>query len=674
MQVGHNTSVLIAYGARPGDQRLALDLFARLAIDPLRQLEAANTAQDGYFDTELYCAGFKSATEARDFVENTADLKVPEIGSHPLFSQCFLNLKSLSIKGVAQGEEQVRAVVQRATSAEALAEFPVVCVEAVTKQVHPSPKGGANDVLLASIRIFLSHVSQGPDAFCQCIHNDRIVPSQLTKGTFAGAGHTMAIFCLSPSADAASAGAAAASLEALRAFVIAPPRSGNVERFLNFAKAERERISDKGSESAFVAKLELMLSDSQALLANPQGCTPRPYSVGPGEEGGGSAQAAAAAPPLKRSTSTGSNSSGHMKENPIHVALVVSPLPDPHVGSTVTFNLGPDGKTISAVDGPQCTVDEIVVRAVDDWRTCTLSEEVGHIQSMFENGNNTAVIGTVSWNEMQTLDKQPLWLSYKRMVSSLISVASQKYAFAEVSLSVTLVKGNELLADLLTGLDSEKHVAHAPKKLSVAFSPLFGPTVYKTTMIKPPTPLQLESTINSALYQVPTYLQQCPNEHPIIFASAILKGVRDNDVYTSSLVAASTTDPQVFQDILDKKPNAPHELFEYTLGGPCCTLFFGDVNQGDTNVAAVINLIQRLRSSPNRSVRSCSVKKFISFAEETLKKTDEKLAAAQSDKEKESILKGRKSMEVFYNEYKALYADPQNRDPKTYRKSGGSKE
>ncbi|CAD2221402.1 hypothetical protein, conserved [Angomonas deanei] len=415
-------------------------------------------------------------------------------------------------------------------------------------------------------------------------------------------------------------------------------------------------------------KLDVVISDARALLRNPTGTTPVAYPTVSGRAASARSLPNTAAPPAP----TDNNSKGSSGENPIRVALIASPLPNPNANNQVSFSLQPDGRNITSSSGVSCTVNEILTRTIDDWRTSTSSEQVNSIQTMFENGNNTALIGTVSPNEYQSLDKQPLWLCYKRMVSSLLSVASSKYTFAEVSISVTLVKGNQLLADLLTGVDPENPVFHSPKKLAVAFSPLFGPTVNKTTMVKPPTPLQLESTINSALYQVPALVEKYPNEHPIIFASAILKGVTNDDVYTSSLVAASTTDPQVFQNILDKKPDSPHELFEYALGGPCCTLFFGDVNQGDQNIGEVLQLIQRLQSVPNRNVRSCSVKKFISFAENTLKKSEEKLNAAKSEKEKESILKGRKSMEVFYKEYKALFEDPQNRDPKTFRKSGSS--
>ncbi|CBZ37456.1 hypothetical protein, conserved [Leishmania donovani] len=666
VNAGHNTALLLATDGSTESRSMAAEVVRQVLTEALSETAkaAASHGSLGYYDARVSACALRSATEAIDCVEGDAVTNV-EVGSHPVFGTAFMNVGTVTVRKIETHMPQVDAAI---TAACGRSDSKVAVIEAVVKQVRPSQKGSSpTDVLLSSILFLVSNVTMEQQSYFEAFRNGANVPPALIKGCIGGACHTVAVLCLPNCTDPSAANEAMASLNTICNIENSTPRSGNLARFIAFATGESDKMRQKPKvDAAVLEKVDAMLADGRSILQDPRNTVPVAYPCSPPRT-------------LSRAVNTPQLSSGdinaHATEkgrdasNPIRVVVIASSQASKTFPQT--FNVGPDGKSIvDAASGTKASVLELVTCAPEDWRSTT-PELVNEVQTLFQNGNNTAIVGTVLPNEVNVLSKQPLWMSYKSMVSSLLSVATQKYKFAEVSLSIALVGGNELLADLLVGTDSAAPAAQTPQKLSVAYSPLFGPTVYKSTIIKQPTPLQLESTINGALSRVPTIMQQYPNTKTVIIASAVMKGVTSTDVYTSSMLAASVVDPTVLIDILDKKPDVPHELFDYAFGGPCCTLFLAHVIQGDTGVGKVVELINRLNATQNRSVRTCSVKKFIAFAEESLKKAEIKVAAAKSETEKETILRSKKSMEVFHAEYKTLMEDPEHHDPKTYRRSGG---
>nr|CAJ2480082.1 unnamed protein product [Leishmania braziliensis] len=666
VNAGHNTALLLATDGTTESRLMAAEVVKQVLAEALSVTgkAAASHGQLGYYDARVSACALHSATEVIDCVEGGAVANL-EVGSHPVFGPAFLNVGVVTVRNMAMGMPQVDAAI---TAACGKPDAKVVVIEAIVKQVRPAQKSDSPiDVLLSSILFLISNVTMGQQSFFEAFCNDANLPPALIKGCIGGACRTVAVLCLPKCADPSTATEALASLNAIRNSPNSMPRSGNLVRFIAFATGENDKLRQKPNvDAAVLEKVDAMLAHGRAMLQDPRNTVPVAYP--------NSSQRTLShtlnTPQLSsRDLNAHATEKGRDASNPIRVVAMASPqvrnkLP-------LTFSVGPDGRSIvDAASGTQASALEVVTRSPEDWRSTT-SEQVKEVQTLFQNGNNTAIVGTVSPNEVNVLSKQPLWLSYKHMVSSLLSVATQKYKYAEVSLSVTLLGGNELLADLLVSMDSATTTAQTPQKLSVAYSPLFGPTVYKATIIKQPTPLQFESTINSALYHVPAIIKQHPNKKTVIVASAVMKGVTTTDVYTSSMLAASAMDPTVFTDILDKAPDVPHELFEYAFGGPCCTLFLADIIQGDANVGKVVELMNRLNAMQNRSVRTCSVRKFIAFAEESLRKVDAKAAAAKSETEREAIMRSKKSMEVFHTEYKTLIADPEHHDPKTYRRRCG---
>ncbi|KAG5469230.1 hypothetical protein LSCM4_02628 [Leishmania orientalis] len=666
LTAGHNTALLLATDGTTESRSMATEVVRQVLAEALSETAkaAASHGELGYYDARVSACALRSATEAIDCVEGGA-IKNLEIGSHPVFGPAFINAGTVTVRNLATQMPQVDAAIAAACGS---SDAKVVVVEAVVKQTRPSQKGDSpTDVLLSSVLFLISNAATATQSFFEAFRNDANVLPALVKGCIGGACRTVAVLCLPSCVDPSTSTEAMASFKAMRNTSNLAPRSGNLARFITFAAGENDRLRKKPDvDAAVLDKVDAMLADGRCMLRDPRNTVPVAY---PNSSQRTLSRALNTPQLSSRDINAHATEKGRDASNPIRVAVVASP----QAGNKLppTFSVGADGKSIvDSASGIMASALELVTRAPEDWRSTTYAQ-VSEVQTLFENGNNTAIVGTVSPNEVNILNKQPLWLAYKRMVSSLLSVATQKYKFAEVSLSVTLVGGNDVLADLLVGMDSVTPAAQTPQKLFVAYSPLFGPTVYKATIIKQPTPLQLESTINSALYHVPAILKQHPNKKTVIVASAVMKGVTATDVYTSSMLAASAMDPTVFIDILDKKPDVPHELFEYAFGGPCCTLFLADIIQGDTNVGKVVELMSRLNATQNRSVRTCSVKKFIAFAEESLKKADAKAKAAKSEAEKEMILRSKKSMEVFHAEYKTLIEDPEHHDPKTYRRSGG---
>ncbi|CBZ30107.1 conserved hypothetical protein [Leishmania mexicana MHOM/GT/2001/U1103] len=666
VNAGHNTAVLLATDGTTESRSMATEVVRQVLAEALSETAkaAASHGSLGYYDASVSACALRSATEAIDCIEGAAVTNV-EVGSHPVFGTAFMNVGTVTVRNMATHMPQVDAAI---TAACGRSDAKVVVIEAVVKQVRPSQKGSSpTDVLLSSIVFLVSNVTIEQQSYFEAFRNDANVPPALIKGCIGGACHTVAVLCMPNCTDPSAAKEAVASLNAIRHIQNSTPRSGNLARFIAFATGESDKMRQKPKvDVAVLESVDAMLADGRSMLQDPRNTVPVAY---PSSAKRALSRTANTPQLSSRDINAHATEKGRDASNPIRVAAIASSQASKTFPQT--FNVGPDGKSIAdAASGTEASVLEVVTCAPEDWRS-TKSELVNEVQTLFQNGNNTAIVGSVSPNEVNMLSKQPLWMAYKSMVSSLLSVAPQKYKFAEVSLSIALVGGNELLADLLVGMDSETPTAQTPQKLSVAYSPLFGPTVYKATTIKQPTALQLESTVNGALAKVPAIMQQHPSKKTVIIASAVMKGVTATDVYTSSMLAASALDPTVLTDILDKKPDVPHELFDYAFGGPCCTLFLAHVSQGDTSVGKVVELINRLNAIQNRSVRTCSVKKFIAFAEESLRRAEIKVAAAKSETEKETILRSKRSMEVFHVEYKTLIEDPEHHDPKTYRRSGG---
>lgn len=693
---GHSVAVMASSDDAPASMASSMQVAEAVLLEAIARVDTAVKADAplGYADAQLFCYSFRSADQAKDVLAGPAAPYGPvQPGSNPLFGPGFMQAHS---KIVSVGNDGAKAVMEalQAITPQMRADDPVQFVQLVVKQVRNNAKTNSPDILISSVLVIIGNAQVGgrvQSTYFDAMRDESIILQALVRAAIGGSCSALSVLSLSTATpDPAKAVASLSSLLDLHSVANGAPRSGSLTRFLAFAKTESDKLSQRADPNPVVVeKVTAMLNDGEAIMQNPRANHPKafPITTAPSKNTAATPSSAPtqgmrAAPGGAVTPSSGSgvaqrslapaatpgsvSSSAPNAANPIRCTIIVGTLPT----SAQTIAIAPDGQSImDLTTGATATVNEVVSRAADDWRT-TESDQARQVQDMFQNGYNTAIFGTVSPTEVNTLDKQPLWLSYKRMVSSMLSVASKNYTFAEVSISMSLIDGKDVATDLFANLETAgaPATAPAPGKLILAVSPLFGPTVYKAAVIKPPTPLQLESTINSALYQVPTLMEQAKNGYHIIYASAVLKAVtKDGDVLTCSFVGASTTDPRIFIDIIRREPTAPYELLDYAFGGPCATLFLADVNQGDNNVGAVLELIAELAKKTNRPVQPCSVRRFVAYTGANLPKFDARIAAATSEKEKATLEKGKKSMEAFYTDYKALLENPQSKDPKSYR-------
>ncbi|KEG06124.1 hypothetical protein DQ04_15801000 [Trypanosoma grayi] len=257
------------------------------------------------------------------------------------------------------------------------------------------------------------------------------------------------------------------------------------------------------------------------------------------------------------------------------------------------------------------------------------------------------------------------WNGLRRLMKECFAKMSSR---SELSVSVSLLEDDQV-KDLL-----DKHPRFF--SLSVAQSPLFGNVPHGTIYQVVVDASEFDELLDLALSRANGREGE---ERGIVLVSAVLKQIRTNtphtkgdeeDIVLSSLFASGVGDGIIhYTRILDKNPAEPRALFQFALGGPAMTAAVMSIADGPDNGATVTQFmatLHRLGEIENYRLRLGSVRRFITYTNDTIPKTKRRLGEMSEGREKEATKRSLARLELMVKDAEAMLESPENAEAKTY--------
>ncbi|KAK7202132.1 hypothetical protein NESM_000282400 [Novymonas esmeraldas] len=273
------------------------------------------------------------------------------------------------------------------------------------------------------------------------------------------------------------------------------------------------------------------------------------------------------------------------------------------------------------------------------------TEGCGAVQAMLRSaraGRSCALLGltdVAADGNPEHVRSQPLWRSYAALLLNTCFWDSDGSGTtwregSELHLRLCAVQDRTLRHDFLAGdapppsssLTSSPSSSSSlllPSRVALAASPLFGPVVRNTTVMRATTLQECQRVLRNGLHA----LNELGGEYAsgtIVIASAVLKNVTTDDVIFSSLTAFAgrvQRDLPAVRDVLAMDPRgaAPPSLYHYALRGPChlmCLTTLGSADAGHSVEA--LRLSQSIRYGSAQPVPSGSLRQCVREQQEVL--------------------------------------------------------
>ncbi|KAG5469577.1 hypothetical protein LSCM1_02802 [Leishmania martiniquensis] len=662
LRSGHNVA-LIAFDQREKMAAAVEKAIVAFYADSLGQLAADKEWKVTFSASAM--SGTNSYRDLQDEAAAEAQATGISFGSNPIFGACIMGLKRVAMTDVEAVRKHVRDVLAQKTRPK-----EIIFMQAIVRML----KG--NDLLMCSMNAFVARDSETAEAIA--ILDDRRVPIPVLRPAVRGATCTAAVISLS--------GAAPASAEEAEAMRIIcplctkeglPPRSGNVQRFIEYTseqigRMEREIDNLTGAEKdrrVQMMKMRTMANDARELIGNLR-TDPKVYPIHRKRSLSSAAPAAAADKESHAEEAAAALSVGHegKAQSPqkqtwqaqagaatpagpfssIHRLVYLQDATSPSIGKAVKV----------VVDGEmkEYDVDECIdspagakVHSVEE------SRQLRRMAAVLAAGFNIALLGAEFTAPTQS-EAQVTWKYVRYLLTSVLKPATPETA-TNVTLHMSVVRECEVLQDLVSG-DA------APHRLVVATSPLFGPVVHGSAGTKMSTPEDVEEAMDKALANTRPSLK----DGAMIVMTAVVRQLRRDDVMVASLFAVSSADLRPYKSVFEQSSGHARTLFTYSLGGPSSTgvLITASRKMDLSELASALSMQRSVAHIGVPAQRSGSVREFVQYARSLLERQEKTLAAAKEPAEKEAAANKVRRLAESLRDYEELLANSSTGEAKAY--------
>lgn len=269
------------------------------------------------------------------------------------------------------------------------------------------------------------------------------------------------------------------------------------------------------------------------------------------------------------------------------------------------------------------TDDVVVYAAGQPEMKLLFTEDCAEVQSLLEKsraGQSCAMLGLMDDQDKAAsasvhVRAQPLWRSYTAVLLNSCFHAEGDAAWlhgSELHLRLCAVQDRTLRYDFLQETTASASSAPLAARVSLAASPLFGPVVRNTTVMRATNLQECQFILRSGLHAL-NELHNAYDSGTIVIASAVLKNVTRDDIIISSLTAIAARigkDMPAVRDILamDSRGGAPPALYHYALRGPCHLLCLTTLRSAsDSQCVEALRLGQSVRYGASAPVPSGSL-------------------------------------------------------------------
>ncbi|KAG5494490.1 hypothetical protein GH5_02513 [Leishmania sp. Ghana 2012 LV757] len=662
LRSGHNVALIAL------DKRENVSAAAEKAIVAFYAASLGQLGADQEWKVTFSASAMSGTNRYRDLQDVAAAEAPPSalsFGSNPIFGACIMNLKRVIINDVEAVRKHVSDVLAKKTRPE-----EIVFMQAIVRIL----KG--DDSFICSMNAFVVRDSETAEAIA--ILDDRRVPVPVLRPAVRGAARTAAIISISGAAPASAEEAEAMRiLDSLCMKESLPPRSGNVQRFIEYTneqigKIEKEMATLTGAEKdrrvLMVEKMRTMANDARELIGNMK-TDPKVYPIhskrtapsaapATAAEKESNAVGAAAAPavgsegvpqiPQEALQAQVPVSTPASPFSSIHRLVYLQEAKAPSVGKAVKVMV--DGET-KAYDVDEC-IDSPAgakVHSVED------SGQLGRMAAVLAAGFNVALLGAEFTAPAQP-DAQMTWKYVRHLLVSVLTSATPETT-TDVTLHMSVVHEREVLQDLVSG-DA------APRRLVVATSPLFGPVVHGSTGAKVSTPEEVEEVMSKALANARSALK----DGAMIVMTAVVRQLRKDDVMVASVFAVSAADLRPYKGVLEHNSSYSRTLFTYALGGPSTTgvLITASRDMDLSELASALSMQRSVAHVRVPASRSGSVREFVQYARSSLERQEKAVAAATEPAEKEAAANSLRRLTASLRDHEELLANPKTAEAKAY--------
>ncbi|CCW69354.1 unnamed protein product [Phytomonas sp. Hart1] len=270
--LGHNTSLLLACGS--GQHPNCVNFAKGFIASCVNKLIALKDP----FKIYATMVSFKDGKTIKDLLDDKKkSYDALQEASSPIYGPAIGNLQVMEITDVAGSAKAIDKCISTGADPKEL-----VCCFFVLKQIKKS-----NDrtvCYLSSLNISFS--GDCGQHYLDIKDKKANVPFNLYRYSIGGGSMSACVACISEKDD--SVMRVIDACNKMREVKNSPPRSGNVLRFVEFTRGEvgkcKEKLEKADNDSTKKAcknildRMELMLKDSEALLANPDKVKPLAYS------------------------------------------------------------------------------------------------------------------------------------------------------------------------------------------------------------------------------------------------------------------------------------------------------------------------------------------------------------------------------------------------------------
>ncbi|CCD16367.1 unnamed protein product [Trypanosoma congolense IL3000] len=652
VELGHNSALIVADST--AQQTISEGVTSSVMRSVMAVLRKNEREKGTKYEVFATAAEVPTATTARDLSSEGSAARPIRCGSNPMFGVCLMDMQERTLRSEDDAGLFVRETLRKSSKASVLD-----IVHVTVKQV-----GRGADVYVSAL-VFLLVKGQGEYLRRLVAMDEGVVPTVLTKGVLGGNSCVAAVVGFSGN-DVAVDTSILGSTAKLREIRNAPPRSGNLSRFVEFVtgqlsdcKAALERSKDgpeRDRHERMLRKLEVMLADGKKLLSDPEGTRPRVYAPnkGPVVDGGavkvGAAEksesvkkggptngtASAASPPKPKAEEAAPGAAGPW-ETPLKLVVTEGPKP-------------PDNTIEIEVDGEKKVhrVDECIQRSGS---RPVSSLVVQRMKEVLEKGCNVSLLSAEMVPGL-AVDKHVTWNFAQEILRDTLNKKKDGVT-RELALYMSVLKGKQVVIDLFGG--SEK------LQLTIAKSPLFGVVVHGTSAKFVKDPTEVAPVFETALKRAKELLMG----EEYIVCTAVLKQITGTDVIVSSLFVVSASDMQPYIDAIEKKPTHSQTLFAHPFLGPCSTAMLVSYQAMNDRVVKALNAHRKM-ALENSKAPGGSVRQFVGVMERSVASAEESLKKLGDSKERVHQERSLQDKKQALQDAKRLLENPNEAQPAAY--------
>ncbi|CAJ1992296.1 hypothetical protein LDHU3_33.4440:CDS1 [Leishmania donovani] len=631
-------------------------------------------------------SAISGATNYRDLQDDAAPAAPPKViafGSNPICGACIMDLKKVTLKDAETVAVHVKGVLGKNTHPQ-----EILFMQAILR-IHTE-----KDLFICSMNAYVVRDTETAEALA--ILDDRRVPVPVLRPAIGGPTRTTAVLFLSGAAPAAAEAEALRLMGTLCTKESSPPRSGNVQRFIEYADEQIRKIGDVANLSSaekdrcayMVEKMRTMASDARELIGNME-MEPNVYPIHSKSDAPSVAALAAAdkesnakeAAAVTEATKAGDIAANgkptlaavpnckvqtaekqapQSKTDAATPAAPANPFSSIHrlayLQDAMTPSIGKMAQVVVNGEIKVYDVDECIespaganVHAVEE------SNELRRMAALLAAGFNVALLGA-EFTEPTRPNAQMTWQSVRLLLTLVLKSAEPETA-TEATLHMSVVHEHEVLADLGSG-DTTPH------PLVVAMSPLFGPVVHGSAGVKASTPEELEEVMSKALANA----QPALKDGAMIVMTAVVRQNRHDDVMVASVFAVSAADLRPYTSVLEHNPSYSRTLFSCALGGPSSTgvLITASRKMDLSELANAFSMQCSVAHVGVPASRRGSVRELIQYARGSLERQKKKVAAATEPAEREAAEKSLRRLSESLRDHEELLANPKTAEAKAY--------